>query len=169
MKKLIYLGTIISIIFMAVSFTIAQPRSGKTAKNFDRFDKLNLTELQKEKFNEIRFDFQEVKIDLEAKLKKNRLAVKKMITSGEIDENGLMNFTEKGSTLQAEQRKLRVQMWLDIREILDKKQKVIWADNFNNFNENGKRFSRKGTGNGNRHLKNNRDGKFGKNREQFNN
>ena len=111
--------------------------------NFDKdisiqeriIEKLNLTEDQLKKFNQIKFSFEENRIDILAKLKKNRLEIKKMMTSEKINNSELLKKTEEGSGLRAELDNLRTNMWLDIYNLLNDEQKIIWAKHFseNNF------------------------------------
>lgn len=136
MKKIILI--IILSIFSGSLFA-QKPFKNKPDKNIIMHEriiqKLNLTEDQLKKLNQIKFSFEENRIELFAKLQKNRLEMKKMVKSSEINNSELLKLTEEGSRLSAELDKSRTKMWLDIYDILDDEQKVIWAENFgeNNF------------------------------------
>ena len=168
MKKLIY-AVLISL-FVVIGFTtlIANTKNGKGLKKDQRLEKLNLTEQQKVKFDEIKFEFRENNIDLEANMKKNKLEIQKIMATGNIDENTLMNFIDKGSVLMSEKRKSRVQMWLNVREILDDSQKKIWTKNFKNFGERKKEFSGKKGKKAKRFHKNNCDDDSNKRQKRAN-
>lgn len=140
MKKLFFVLTVIMISSLSYQITFAQ----KIDRNFTRGDRgieeLNLTDIQKENFNEIRFAHQETNIDVNADLKKNRLNIKKMMASKNIDETQLINLVENGSKLRAQKMRSKVEMWLAVYNILDDVQKEKWTNHFNNFGERGKRF-----------------------------
>lgn len=168
MKKLIYASLISMFVIIGFSTIVAQNKSGKGLRKSKITEKLNLTEAQKEKFDVIKFSFQESKIDLEANIKKNRLENKKMMSSDNINENSLMNNIDKGSVLMAEKRKSRVQMWLDIREILNDDQKKIWTKSFGHFSNDKDKFSGKGGKKAKRFSRNNCNGNCGENQKRFN-
>lgn len=136
MKKIILI--IILSIFSGSLFA-QKPFKNKPDKNIIMHEriiqKLNLTEDQLKKLNQIKFSFEENRIELFAKLQKNRLEMKKMVKSSEINNSELLKLTEEGSRLSAELDKSRTKMWLDIYDILDDEQKIIWTENFgeNNF------------------------------------
>lgn len=140
MKKIIFI--IVAILLTSFSTQIpAQNLKGKKIKAKKTFEALNLSENQEAKFKEIRFEHQEQKIDIESDLKKNRLQVKKLMSSKNIIEEELMNFIDKDSKLRSELRKSRVKMWYSIYNILDEEQKEIWQERFTRFGMSGKRFN----------------------------
>lgn len=143
MKK-IFIGIIaITIILVLVSDIYAQKSKGRFMKNRDGIEKLNLSEVQKTQFDEIRFAHQEKVIDLRSELQKNKLELKKLFSSTDVKEADILSLTEKNNKIKADIQNSRVKMWFDINKILDENQKKIWKDNFNNFSENiGARFQR---------------------------
>ncbi len=149
MHKLKFAISTILITFFLLGITFAQKSKGNS-KNFhkSKFEKLNLTEKQKEDFDKIRFSHEETTIDLTAKLKKNRLELKKMIGEKSIDGNELMKITEKGNNLRSELVTSKTKMWLEVYKILDDSQKEVWVKHFKmmgekNNREKNKRFLEK--------------------------
>lgn len=140
MKKIFFIITAILLTSFSTQ-VLAQNLKGKKIKAKKTFEALNLSEIQEAKFKEIRFEHQERKIDIESELKKNRLEVKKLMSSKNIIEEELMKFIDKGIKLRSELQKSRVKMWYSIYNILDEEQKEIWQDKFTRFGMGGKRFS----------------------------
>ena len=79
--------------------TSAQRGKGEWKKGFDDCKNLDLTDDQQEKFDKIKFEHQEKKIELEAKLKKNQLEIKKLLSSDNFNESDLMNLAQMSMTL----------------------------------------------------------------------
>ena len=144
MKKLVFAILVLGL--SLVSFTDNLARQPKN-RNFDRPNRivkeLNLTELQKEKFTEIHLAQEEIKIDIDAKLKKNRLELKKLLLKGEINEQKIMELTDIGSNLKADLRKSRTKMWFDVYKILNENQKIKWTKHFTRMIQKGERFNDK--------------------------
>jgi Spy/CpxP family protein refolding chaperone len=140
MKKLF--SAVMVVIFITLGFqsVSAQINKNKMKRGERNLKELNLTDSQKLKFKEIRFANEEANIDIEAKIKKNRLEMKKIRLSENIDEEVLMNLIDKGSLLKSELVKSKTRMWLNIRNILDDEQKKNWANHFNYKRERGERF-----------------------------
>lgn len=134
MKRIFKLFIALSVLLISQN-TFAQKE--RMFKN-DMFGikKLNLTDEQKKKFDQIQFTHEEKRIDLRAKLNKNRLEIKKMFNSENFNENDFVNLTQNGEKLRNEQSQLRTQMWLDVYRILDKGQKNEWKAHFAEMPEN---------------------------------
>ncbi len=126
MRKTILLVVVFVIALFSTNNIFAQ--KGKM-----HFEKLNLTELQKEQIKKIRFANEEAKIEIGSKLRKNRLEIKKLLTSDNLSESALLELVENGNNLKAENEKNRIKMWFNIYNILDKTQKETWKEKFNNF------------------------------------
>ncbi|MBK8945654.1 MAG: periplasmic heavy metal sensor [Ignavibacteriae bacterium] len=143
MKKIIMLILIATMVLSQASDFYAQgPKRVK-----DRFlgvKKLNLTEEQKKKFDQIQFNHDEKIIDIQAKLKKNRLEIQKLFKSENFSENEFVNLTQNANKLKNELSDLRTKMWLDVYKILDKNQKVEWQNHFadmpDEFRERAREF-----------------------------
>jgi Spy/CpxP family protein refolding chaperone len=140
MKKSIFAILVFAFISISIQSLLAQQRGNRTMKGKMAFQELNLTETQKEKFNEIRFTQQESEIEIEAALKKNRLELKKMLASNNFNESDLMRLIDKGNDLRASKQKSKVKMFLTMRNILDDDQKKIFAERFQKMALMGNRF-----------------------------
>ena len=125
---------------IAVLLLVFLTQNSYAQKNQDRMNRiekglkeLNLTDIQKKKFKEIRFANQEAKIENESELKKNHLEIQKIIASNKIDEGKLLTLVGKANDIRGEIQKNRVKMWLEMYNILDDSQKQIWSENFEHF------------------------------------
>lgn len=142
MKKLGLTIIVLVLILLGFNNLDAQKERGKFKKHYAGLKELNLSDQQKEKMEEIKFSLAEANIDTEAKLKKNILEIKKLLYNNSFDENELMTLIEKGSNLKLTLKKSRVKMWLDIRNILDDDQKILWAKHFNQLESKRDRITR---------------------------
>lgn len=79
MKKLFSGIIVLTIVLVLVSNLFAQKSKDRLMKKGFGIEKLNLTEDQKTKFDEIRFTHQEKVIDLKAQLRKNQLEIKESL------------------------------------------------------------------------------------------
>lgn len=148
MKKLFILITIFSISILTANINFAQKSNRKTfKKHMKGIERLNLTDSQQKKFDQIHFDQEEHSIDLRANLEKNRIEIKKLLSTPNFNQNEFLSLTKKASDLRSEMMESRVKSWLAVYNILDDKQKEEWAEHFshmaNNFREgkfNGHRF-----------------------------
>ena len=143
MKKLYSAILILTIALLSITNVYSQNKKGELKKNHLGIEKLNLTEDQEEKFNEIRFAHQEKAIDMNAQLRKNQLEIKKIFSSSNISEQDVMGLTKKSSDLRAELQRSKVKMWFDVNKILNDKQKQIWKEHIQEIVRNKKaRFER---------------------------
>ena len=135
MKKSGLSVIVLVLVLLGLNNIAAQKENGKFKKHHHGLKELNLTEQQKEKMKEIKFSFEEANIETEAKIKKNKLEIKKLLSNNSFNENELMTLIEKGGDLKLVLKKSKVRMWLDIRNILDDNQKIIWVKHFNQLEE----------------------------------
>lgn len=148
MKKLLFLITLFTFSILAVNINLAQKPNRKSfKKHIKGIERLNLTDSQQKKFDQIHFDQEEHSIDLRANLEKNRIEMKKLLSTPNFDQNEFLNLTKKATNLKSEMMESRVKSWLAVYNILDNKQKEEWAEHFshmaNNFMErrfDGHRF-----------------------------
>ena len=157
MKKFGISIIVLLIILLGFNNADAQRDKRKIKNNNLGLKELNLTEQQKEKMKEIKFSLEEANIETEAKLKKNKLEIKKLLSNKNFDENELMSLVEKGSNLKLALKKSKVKMWLDVRNILDENQKVIWLKHFNQLDKQRNRIPREGKRKFNKFKNDNRD------------
>ena len=145
MKKiLIILIALITII--GTITTSAQRGRGEWKKGFNDCKQLNLTDEQQERFDKIKFEHQELKIELDAKLKKNQLEIKKLLSADNFNESDLMNLVQMSTDIRAEKNMSRTKMWLNVYNILDNEQKEMWKKRFNKIGMKRGKFSRMGKG-----------------------
>ena len=86
---------------------------------------LKLTPEQEKKFDDLRYQHQQSVVDINAKIQKNRLELKKMIDDGNIDEKKILQLTEDNSKLQGDIKYSAIKHWLDVYKILNDEQKSI--------------------------------------------
>ncbi|MCF8259179.1 MAG: hypothetical protein K9J12_00245 [Melioribacteraceae bacterium] len=130
MKKTILILLIAIIISPAISI-IAQPFN--TCQKFGQEkmkEMLKLTDDQETNLENLRFNHAEEMIELKAELEKHKLSVKKMMQSGDILPDNLMEKTEEGLALHSKMKKLQTQHWIDVYNLLDETQKEIWTEHF---------------------------------------
>ena len=166
MKQLISLVT--AILLIVGSSLIAQPYNGNGHgmkmgmkkgngatvgyQNGNRFDRmqalLNLTDDQKAKISDLRFEHEQMAIETRSEIQKNRLVVRKMMTDNKIDNDKLLKITKENNELQGKIKLSRTTMWLDVYTMLDDTQKENWTKTFGQFsqNGNGRNFHKRGRG-----------------------
>ncbi|MGK9477861.1 Spy/CpxP family protein refolding chaperone [Melioribacter sp. OK-6-Me] len=137
MKKLFSLVLVLLLVVPALN--IAQPFDGKG--RMPLCDKLNLTEEQQKRIDELRYELREKLIDLKAELQKNRLELRKMKSQSQIDEKQYMQLVEKSNTLRSNIRTETAKHWLAVYNLLDDNQKELWAKYRNDYYGFGKRFN----------------------------
>ncbi len=134
--KISLLATTILILTITLTVT-AQPRP-KPPKDFG-FDKgrivdlLKLTDEQKSRFYDFFFSHQQKAIDLKSGIQKVRLNIGKMMAENDINEEQLINLTEKVSQLERKLKQLKIEFWLNVYKILNNDQKEIWTSHFRHF------------------------------------
>jgi Spy/CpxP family protein refolding chaperone len=116
------------------------PRSGFGVNNMSRIDRmqtiLQLTDEQKSKISDIRFEHQNFVLDTKNEIQKNRLTVRKMMADNNIDQKKLLSLTEKNSELNGKIKSSGVKMWLEVYNILNDTQKTQWTKMFGQFRQN---------------------------------
>jgi len=159
MKKVIVFSAVIAVVIMLFTTAIySQPAdnsrrghgpnssSFRDGKGFGLlFDKLNLTDSQKDKINSLRTEHQKKMIDLRADLQKARLDEKELRNSDNISRSDVVKVTEKINKIRDEISLLRANHRMDIYEVLTPEQKKIAKDMKNNFSMN-KQWHKKGMG-----------------------
>ncbi|MBK7103932.1 MAG: Spy/CpxP family protein refolding chaperone [Ignavibacteriae bacterium] len=145
MKKL-FMFVVLSAFVLIQSQNLFAQKQKNIKDNFLGIKKLNLTEEQKKKFDQIQFNQEEKIIDLQAKLKMNRLEIKKLFNSENFSENEFVSLTQNAGKLRNDLSDLRTKMWLDVYKILDKAQKEDWKKHFaempDDFREKARDFKR---------------------------
>jgi hypothetical protein len=130
MKKIIFIITCTAFLFTLFQPLNAQRNRSRKLDNDYSMEKLNLSDSQKAKFRSLRFDHKEALIDLESKLKKNKLQIRKLVTQNDFNEEDLYQLIESENDLRTEMAKSKLKLWLDVKDILNDEQKVIWKKHF---------------------------------------
>ena len=91
---------------------------------------LNLTDDQKQKFEEFHFALKEKAIDLHAQIEKKELEIEKMMKSKNVDGKKLLELTGDISNLRSEIHQSRIENWVKIYNILNDEQKTMWVNDF---------------------------------------
>ena len=110
-------------------------------QNGNRLDRmqalLNLTDDQKAKISDLRFEHEQMAIETRSEIQKNRLVVRKMMTDNKIDNDKLLKITKENNELHGKIKLSRTTMWLDVYTMLDDTQKEQWTKTFGKFMKNG--------------------------------
>lgn len=134
MKKIQNLMIVLTVFGLLTGATFAQkgylggPGGIKSGKGM--YYRLNLTEDQQKKFDEMNFAREKERIEIRNQMEMNRLELSKLSAEENLDESAFRKLTEKQSELHAKMQKVNTEFWLDANKILDKDQKVIWKNNF---------------------------------------
>jgi Spy/CpxP family protein refolding chaperone len=143
MKKVIISSAVIAIailIFTSVIYSQPSPGNGPSIgrhnkefiNNSNRMDiiadKLNLTDIQKDKIKSLQVDHRKKMIDLRADLQKARVDAKEVRNNNNISRADAVKAAELINKLENEISLSRVNHRMDIYEILTPEQKKIWKD-----------------------------------------
>ncbi|UCE64887.1 MAG: Spy/CpxP family protein refolding chaperone [Candidatus Zixiibacteriota bacterium] len=83
---------------------------------------LNLTDQQKQKMDDLRFQHQKVMIQKNADLKEAKLEMRNMMRKTEVDEKAVLEKQKRISALKAEISEARLKHRLEMRKALNKEQ-----------------------------------------------
>jgi Spy/CpxP family protein refolding chaperone len=143
MKKIIVV--ILVVMVSAISSSFAQPKRMNMQKHDAMVDKLNLTDAQEKQFNNFHYEHREKAIDWKAQLNKNQLEIQKLMSEKNINSAKLKEITKANSDIKAQMHSSRVDMWLNIYNILNDEQKEQWTKHFSNMGR-GDRVCRENLG-----------------------
>lgn len=119
-KTLLILIPVLAIGLTAAVF--AQQSWGKMMGQQKWMEKLELENSQKEKIEEIRFDAQQKKIDLQADLKKTRLEMMHEMKKDDVNKEKVMDLIEQAGNTQTELKKIQMSQMIDIKGHLTEEQ-----------------------------------------------
>lgn len=109
-------------------------------------EKLKLTEAQKNKLDDLRYNYQKEMIALRSELWQKLLEMKKYRSSENISRSKVIALTKEINEIRNKIALARANHQMDLYELLDDTQRKIWHENrplgFGDF-ERGKRFFRK--------------------------
>ena len=80
---------------------------------------LKLTPEQEKKFDDLKYEHQQGVIDIQAKIQKNRLELKKMIDDGKIDEKKIFQLTDDNTKLMGDIKHSATKHWLGVYKMLN--------------------------------------------------
>jgi len=143
MKKLSVL--ILCMLLLGNIATFSQPDQGEPRGKRIKAD-LKLTPEQEKKFNDLKYQQQQGVIDIQAKIQKNRLELKKMIDDGKIDDKNILQLTDDNSKLMGDIKYSATKHWLDVYKMLSDDQKEIWTKHLSQMTDPGVMKERMKTG-----------------------
>lgn len=106
-------------------------------------DELNLTPEQEKQIDALKYEHEKLVLDKKNEIEKNRLEIRHMMNSKNVDADLLKNLTGKNSDIQAELKQMHIDHWLKVYNLLDDNQKDIWRDNFGHLGQGRKNGMRR--------------------------
>jgi|GEM_PF-2813151 len=110
------------VLILAMAFAI-DPGIFKLAGNEKLAGKLELTEDQKNSFEQLKGESQERMIDLEARMKKARLKFGQQMKKDDVNEGEVMQLIEEMGAVQTEMKKISVSNLIEAKNILTPEQR----------------------------------------------
>ena len=92
-------------------------------------EKLQLSDAQKDKFDELFFNHQKRMIELRAELRGKILELKKYKSEGDLKRSKFIDLTKEINEVRNKMALARANHQMDIYELLDDTQRKIWHDN----------------------------------------
>ncbi len=108
----------------------AQPRRQFCPKQGAMMQKLNLTEDQQNKIEDLRTKHQKEMIDLRADLQKKELTLRELRSKDDVSRDDIVNAVKNVNSSRNEMAVARANHRYDVYETLTADQKKIWKDNF---------------------------------------
>lgn len=128
MKILLAVAAIFALSLFTDSFAQME-RMKMREKMRDRIEeKLNLTDSQKAKIEEMRVNHQKKMIDLNANLEKKKVELRALRNSEKLNRSDLVKLTKEISEIKNSMAIEKANHHMDIYEILDNNQKQIWRE-----------------------------------------
>lgn len=143
MKKSQFINLLFVGLFFISGTLIAQPRDYCRDHNragLRSIERLELTTAQREKLDNLRYEHKQKAIELKAAFEQNRLAIQKMFSDDNINENKIVELTEENSAIKADLAMMKIEMRLTAHSILTDEQKAELKSYKNDFR--GKRFGK---------------------------
>ena len=106
-----------------VGFALAGPGYMKGLASGKMAEKLDLTEDQQAKIEDLRYENQKKKIDLQADMRKTQLEMKHEMQKDNVDREKVMKLVEESGELKIQLRKAQVQQMLDVKDVLTPEQR----------------------------------------------
>jgi Spy/CpxP family protein refolding chaperone len=131
MKKLIYVLSLSLLFPLLISENgFAQPKE-KFKKDFheNMFEKLNLTDQQKDKISDLKSKNEKEMIDLNAELKKKMVDMKDLRKNPNLTRAELVSAVKELNGIKDQVAVARANHKMDLYEVLTPEQKKIWQEN----------------------------------------
>jgi Spy/CpxP family protein refolding chaperone len=93
------------------------------------WEQLNLTDAQKDKIENLRFNHQKEMIDLRADLQLKMLEMRKLRSGENLSRDKMIDLTKEINEIRNKMSLARTNHQMDIYEVLDNTQKKIWNEN----------------------------------------
>ncbi len=131
MKKLSIISGLVVALVLAAAVTfypqkVDQPRGPRFQAKM--FEKLNLTDEQKDKIEQLGIEHQKVMIDLRADMQKKHLAMKELMRKGNYSRDDFMNMVNEMNAARDKIAAARANHRMDVYELLNDQQKKIFND-----------------------------------------
>lgn len=123
-NKILFPALLLTILF--ATFSSAQPGRG-FGKGYI-FDKLNLTEEQENKFDDMRIKHQKEMVDLKSELEKAQLDLKQLTNDGNYSRNDFLSAHKKVQTARTKIGDSWANHRMDMRDILTSEQRTKLAE-----------------------------------------
>ena len=130
MKNLIVIMSVLFLITIVNQELFAQKREHRQGKDFrmDMKERLNLTEEQENKIENLRLSHEEAMIKLKADLELKELEMRKIRSSDKLSRSEIVRITKEISAIKDEMALARVNHQMDVYDNLDANQKKIWME-----------------------------------------
>lgn len=135
MKNLIFVLVVLFAVSIVGQDTYSQKKNNKKQNEYRKElkEKLNLTDEQEKKIQELRNSHQEAMIKFNAELDLKELELKKLKQNDNVSRNDMINLTKELSVIKNEIAIAKVNHQMDVYDILDANQKKIWMEQQSKF------------------------------------
>ncbi len=127
MKRLVTLGVLM---LLALSFSTAQqnpgPRGRMATGRARVLQELKLTDAQRKDIEKLRFDLRKQSIDLQARIKTQRLELTELFKADNTDQSAVEKKVNEISKLQAQRKLMLVDHWFAVNKLLTPEQQKVW-------------------------------------------
>lgn len=130
MKTKFFLA-IVAIIALSIftdSFAQMERMKMRDKMRYQMEEKLNLSDSQKAKVEELRVNHQKKMIDLKANLEKKKVELKSLRNSDKLNRSDFVKLTKEINEIKNSMAVERANHHMDIYELLDNNQKKIWRE-----------------------------------------
>ncbi|WP_337865982.1 Spy/CpxP family protein refolding chaperone [Ignavibacterium sp.] len=127
-KFLLTLIAILAIGLFTSSFAQMERMKMRDKMHKKMEEKLNLTDSQKSKIEELRINHQKKMIELKADLEKKEVELKALRNSEKLNRNDLLKLTKEINDIRASMATGRANHQMDIYDLLDNNQKKLWRE-----------------------------------------